>query len=163
VSESGNLFNVAVSRARAVLHVVGNRQWALGSGMNHLTQLAQPSKKSSACSVEGPWAPHESPWEEILFKALLEAGIEAIPQYPVVGRRLDMALVDEKSGLKIDIEVDSDRFHRNPDGSRKKDDTWRDIYLMSMGWKVMRFWVYQLREDMDRCVSEIADAWRNHE
>ena len=163
VSESGNLFNVAVSRARAVLHVVGNRQWSLGSGVNHLIQLAQPSKKTSETSVEGPWAPHESPWEEILFKALLAEDIEAIPQYPVVGRRLDMALVDKKSGLKIDIEVDSDRFHRNPDGSRKKDDTWRDIYLMSLGWKVMRFWVYQLREDMDKCVSEIASAWRNHE
>ena len=25
--ETGNLFNVAVSRARAVLHVVGNRSW----------------------------------------------------------------------------------------------------------------------------------------
>jgi very-short-patch-repair endonuclease len=163
VSESGNLFNVAVSRARAVLHVVGNRPWAIGSGVNHLVRLAQPVLKSTSNSVEGPWAPHESPWEEILFKALLKEGIEAIPQYPVVGRRLDMALVDEKSGLKIDIEVDSDRFHRNPDGSRKKDDTWRDIYLMSMGWKVMRFWVYQLREDMDKCVSEIARAWSNHE
>jgi very-short-patch-repair endonuclease len=163
ISESGNLFNVAVSRARAVLHVIGNREWALGSGVNHITRLAQPPKKSGSATVDGPWAPHESPWEEILYKALLEEGIEAIPQYPVVGRRLDMALVDPILGLKIDIEVDSDRFHRNPDGSRKQDDTWRDIYLMSMGWKVKRFWVYQLREDMDKCVSEIATAWRNHE
>jgi very-short-patch-repair endonuclease len=163
VTENGNLFNVAASRARAVLHVVGNRNWAMKCGVEHIVQLAQPPKKRSEINVEGPWAPHESPWEEILYKALHEKGIEAIPQYPVVGRRLDMALVDEKSGLKIDIEVDSDRFHRNPDGSRKKDDTWRDIYLMSMGWKVMRFWVYQLREDMDKCVSEIAAVWRNYE
>ena len=163
VTENGNLFNVAASRARAVLHVVGNRNWAMNCGVEHIVQLAQPPKKHSDLNVDGPWAPHESPWEEILFKALLKEGIEAIPQYPVVGRRLDMALVDKQSGLKIDIEVDSDRFHRNPDGSRKKDDTWRDIYLMSMGWKVMRFWVYQLREDMDKCVSEIAAAWRNHE
>lgn len=163
VTESGNLFNVAASRARAVLHVVGNRNWARNCGVNHIVELAQPTADTNSSSVDGPWAPHESPWEEILFKALLEEGIEAIPQYPVVGRRLDMALVDQKSGLRIDIEVDSDRFHRNPDGSRKKDDTWRDIYLMSLGWKVMRFWVYQLREDMDKCVSEIASAWRNHE
>jgi len=163
VTENGNLFNVAASRARSVLHVVGNRKWARNCGISHIAELAQPIANTTSSSVDGPWAPHESPWEEILFKALLAGGIEAIPQYPVVGRRLDMALVDQKSGLKIDIEVDSDRFHRNPDGSRKKDDTWRDIYLMSLGWKVMRFWVYQLREDMDKCVSEIASAWRNHE
>ena len=163
VSENGNLFNVAASRARSVLHVVGNRNWARNCGVSHIAELAKSIAGTTSSSADGPWAPHESPWEEILFKALLAEGIEAIPQYPVVGRRLDMALVDQKSGLKIDIEVDSDRFHRNPDGSRKKDDTWRDIYLMSMGWKVIRFWVYQLREDMDKCVSEIASAWRNHE
>jgi very-short-patch-repair endonuclease len=72
-----------------------------------------------------------------------------------------LALVSKN--IKIDIEVDSDRYHRNPDGSRKKDDTWRDIQLMGMGWKVMRFWVYNLRDNMEKCVSEIEKAWRNHE
>ena len=84
-----------------------------------------------------------------------------IPQYPVSGRRLDLALVSKN--IKIDIEVDSDRYHRNPDGSRKMDDTWRDIQLMGKGWKVMRFWVYNLRDNMEKCVSEIEKAWRKHE
>ena len=40
--------------------------------------------------------------EEKLFKALQSAGIHTSPQYPILGRRLDFAIVDKK----IDIEVD---------------------------------------------------------
>ena len=54
--------------------------------------------------------------------------------------------------------VDGD-CHRNPDGTRKMDDLWRDIQLQGMGWKVMRFWTYMLREDMGACVEKIFKAW----
>lgn len=163
IRDNGNLFNVAVSRARAVLHVVGNRDWAKKSGINHIVQLAQTRNQKTSDADSGPWSPHESPWEKILYEALLSEGIETMPQYPVAGRRLDLALINKKSGLKVDIEVDSDRYHRNPDGSRKKDDTWRDIYLMGLGWKIMRFWVYNLRDNIGKCVSKVEKVWREHE
>ena len=163
IKEKSNLFNVAVSRTRAVIHVVGNKHWASNCGINHIVNLAQPVSHKSVDTKKGPWSPHESPWEKILFDALKKKDIEAIPQYPASGRRLDLALINNKTNLKIDIEVDSDTYHRNPDGSRKKDDTWRDIYLMGMGWKVMRFWVYNLRDDIGKCVSQIEKAWRENE
>lgn len=163
IREKSNLFNVAVSRARAVIHVVGNKHWAINCGIDHIVKLAQPVNHKSIDTKKGPWSPHESPWEKILFDALMKKGIEAIPQYPASGRRLDLALINNETNLKIDIEVDSDTYHRNPDGSRKKDDTWRDIYLMGMGWKVMRFWVYNLRDNLDKCVSKIENEWRNNE
>jgi very-short-patch-repair endonuclease len=74
-----------------------------------------------------------------------------------------MALVHKGTNpLKIDIEVDGD-CHRNPDGTRKIDDIWRDIQLHGLGWKVMRFWTYQLREDMEACVDKILKEWKKHE
>jgi very-short-patch-repair endonuclease len=160
--ETANLMNVAVSRARAVLHVVGNRSWAARSGIPHLERLATPSQGSSHQKnpCRSPWYPHESPWEKVLFDALKARGVEPEPQYPTLGRRLDLALVRKgESGLKIDLEVDGDQFHRNPDGSRRRDDIWRDIQLQGAGWKVMRFWVYQLREDLDGCVKKILKMW----
>ena len=163
VRDSGNLFNVAVSRARAVLHIVGNRNWASTSGIRHVELLAQPPKPQRQYKSSSPWAPHDSPWEEKLSEKLKENGLDPVPQYPVSGRRLDLALVEPGRKLKIDIEVDGDRYHRNPDGSRKKDDIWRDILLQGIGWKVMRFWVYRLREDMDACVAEIERAWRKND
>lgn len=157
--ETGNLFNVAVSRARAVLHVVGNREWAKTCGIRHILDLAVPGERPSGTVQRGPWHPHESPWEEKLYRALVEASLDPRPQFPVSGRRLDLALVGHGDRqLKIDIEVDGD-CHRNPDGTRKMDDLWRDIQLQGMGWKVMRFWTYMLREDMGACVEKIFKAW----
>ena len=164
--ETANLMNVSVSRARAVLHVVGNKSWAAQSGISHLESLASPPEKFTGKShlIKSPWHPHESPWEKILYDALMTKGLQSIPQYPALGRRLDLALVKkEGTGLKIDIEVDGDRYHRNPDGSRKRDDVWRDIQLQGAGWRVMRFWVYQLREDLGKCVDKILNVWSNHD
>ena len=158
--ESANLFNVAVSRARAVLHVVGNQQWAASSAIPHVASLASPPEAKPTAPNNSPWAPYESPWEKNLAEALGMKGINVIPQYPVAGRRLDLALVDKSRGVYIDLEVDGDLYHRNPDGSRKKDDLWRDITIQGRGWHVMRFWVYRLKEHMDECVEEIEAAWR---
>ena len=80
--ETGNLFNVAVSRARAVLHVVGNRNWASYCGIRHVERLARPVHFTEPGPEPGSWAPHESPWEKYLFEALKAAGLSPIPQHP---------------------------------------------------------------------------------
>ena len=161
--ETGPLFNVAVSRAKAILHVVGNREWARQCGIVHIKNLAIPrAKGASGETPGGEWYPHESPWEKILFDALGKCGLEPRPQFQVGSRRLDMALVDEERKVFLDIEVDGD-CHRASDGSRKTDDIWRDIQLQGMGWQVLRFWTYQLRENLAECVSSIENAWRKNE
>ena len=160
LKEQGNLFNVAASRARAVLHVVGNRSWARSCNIKHIERLAAERTRDDSREAKGPWTPHDSPWEKVLFKALIERGLEPVVQYPVAGRRLDLALV--RTGdrpLRLDIEVDGDRYHRNPDGTRKQDDIWRDYQLKGLGWRVKRFWVYQLRENLQECVDSIYKIW----
>jgi len=47
-------------------------------------------------------------------------------------------------------------------GSRKIDDLWRDLVLVANKWRVLRFWVYELREDMDACLRKIKDSWNNN-
>ncbi|EPR43396.1 protein of unknown function DUF559 [Desulfococcus multivorans DSM 2059] len=161
LKDQGNLFNVAASRARAVLHVIGNRSWARSCGIKHIERLSVEHTRNDAKEAQGPWAPHDSPWEKVLYNALVGRGMTPAVQYPVAGRRLDLALVrtDEKP-LKLDIEVDGDRYHRNPDGTRKQDDIWRDYQLKSLGWRVKRFWVYQLRENLQGCVASISEIWK---
>jgi very-short-patch-repair endonuclease len=149
--EDKNQFNVAVSRARAVLHIVGNRDWALASGFPHLEKLASrtlPGWSSSTRSEREP----QSPWQIKFAVALQHAGISTVLEYPIAGRFLDIAVLGQN---KLDIEVDGESVHRTARGGRKDDDYWRDLQLQRLGWKVRRFWVYELREKMERCVAQV--------
>jgi very-short-patch-repair endonuclease len=152
LQKSPNLFNVAVSRARAVLHVVGNREWALACGVPFIEKLARHTLPDHVARPTNHGDPYQSPWEKVLHEALARAGIEALPQYPIAGRFLDLGIL---SPVKLDIEVDGEH-HRTARGGRKDDDHWRDLQLQSLGWKVCRFWVYELREDLKRCVNKVA-------
>ncbi|MBX3745681.1 MAG: DUF559 domain-containing protein [Verrucomicrobiae bacterium] len=155
--ENPNLFNVAVSRARAVLHVVGNRDWALDCGIPFIQKLARRTLPEATAHRSITRDPYQSPWERVLAEALTQAGVKVIPQYPIAGRFLDLAVLHP---LKVDVEVDGESVHRTAGGGRKDDDYWRDLQLQSLGWKVCRFWVYELRENLPRCVHRICELLR---
>lgn len=158
--ENPNLLNVAASRARAVLHVVGNKQWAEQSPIPHIVALTAQPKSHQRKTEPTRWYPHESPYEKYLYECLLEAGIKTEPQYPVRSRQLDLALIDpDNPSLKIDIEIDGD-CHRNSDGTRKTDDHWRDCQLRSLGWQVIRFWTRDIRNDAKGCVERVEKLWK---
>jgi len=151
--ENPNLFNVAVSRARAILHVVGNRDWALACGVSFIEKLARRTLPNALDDLGAKREPYQSPWEKVLAEALQEAGVTVVPQYPIAGRFLDLGILSPR---KIDVEVDGESVHRTAGGGRKDDDHWRDLQLQSLGWQVCRFWVYELREDLPKCVRRVA-------
>lgn len=94
-----------------------------------------------------------SEWEKILYRALYKAGIRTLPQYRLEKYALDLALFDQKRTL--DIEVDGERYHRNWTGELCHRDQLRNQRLYELGWGVMRFWVYEIRDDLDSCVSRV--------
>ena len=156
LANNPNRFNVAVSRARAVLHVIGDRQWAGASGIPFLTTLAQAAE-SPDDGATGRRNDLIGPvWEPRLADALRRAGLSFDQQYPTCGYYLDFALFGPTG--KICVEVDGEAYHRDSSGDRLLDDLYRDTILMAAGWKVLRFWVYELREDMDGCVARIQRA-----
>lgn len=141
--ENRYIFNVAVSRARACLIVVGDRVRAGESGFQPLVKLSQPPRPRRKV--------FDSPCEEMLFRAMKEAGLDPVPQYPLAGRFLDLALPNEK----IDVEIDGEAYHLDSTGSRKKSDIFRDRIVQSNGWRVKRFWARRVISDTTGCVSEI--------
>ncbi len=150
-----NRFNVAVSRARVLLHVFGDETWARHCGipvLSSLLEAARPQRARGSDSVRtdliGPV------WEPRLAMALRQEGIEARQQYPACGYYLDFAIF-LPDGAKIDLEVDGETYHRDRDGNLRAEDIRRDLVLRSNGWTVKRFWVYQLREDWNSCLLQI--------
>ncbi|MFN3280049.1 MAG: AAA domain-containing protein [Tabrizicola sp.] len=142
-------FNVAVSRARALAVVVGDLDWARGSGIAHLEILARRATEPAPKPGRG----FDSLWERRVNEALKARGLDATPQYPVGRRSLDFALFH--GTVKLDLEVDGRKWHIGAGGERKTADRLRDRELIGLGWKVRRFWVDELAHDMEGCLDTV--------
>lgn len=163
IEREKRLLNVAVSRARAVCHVFGDLDYAAACVIPHVEALARRFRRSQH-RPEDPALDDrfDSPWEKRLHDALVARGLSPIPQYAVGGRFLDLALIDESTepARRIDIEVDGVAYHQDDTGERLPTDLWRDHQLRGLGWTVLRFWVHELRDDMERCVDRILAEFR---
>lgn len=150
---SENILNVAISRAKALLLVIGDKKRAMVSQSNIIRKLAlyNPGGRK-------PEPTCESKYEYMLVDELNRHGIPHQIQYPLVGRRLDVAVICDT--CNIDVEVDGVHFHTNNDGYRKLGDMYRDQQVMAAGWLVLRFWSYDLRDRMDACIERIEETMR---
>ena len=167
---SGNLFNVAITRARASLIVVGDRDAARASNIPHLSHFAAyvtdykapiPSVPVADLGPVFPTVAHPervSDWERYFYAQLYLAGFRPIPQYDVEKYTLDFAII--QGNRSLNIEVDGERYHRDWNGELLRDDQLRNTRLIELGWDVMRFWVYEIRDDIDGCLSRVAE-WAN--
>ena len=158
IRETGNLFNVAITRPRVapmsseiLRHVWRQVSRTLKDSPSSATRRLRGKKPQTIHPgfVDGPTIGH---WERPFYEALQAAGLKPMHQYAEGQYRLDFAFVAENT--KLNVEVDGALYHREWDGSRSRNDLMRDHRLIGMGWKVKRFWVYQLRDNMDQCVAE---------
>ena len=137
--------NVAISRARALCLVVGDRSFIRSCRIAPLVRLEEAAGRPRR-RREG----FDSDWERRVDAALRRRGLNPFPQYPVGSRSLDFALDPE--GVKLDLEIDGVRWHTDQDGNRKIADTLRDRELIARGWRVRRFWVHELAADLEKCI-----------
>ena len=176
LGSNGNLFNVAITRARSTLVVVGDKSASASSGVDYLERFvryadnlghADPLASDFQQSEFGAEYPtvsrpdRVSDWERYFYKVLYGAGHRPIPQYTVDQYDLDFALFGAGE-RKLDIEVDGERYHRAWDGELCRRDQIRNQRLMEMGWDVMRFWVYEIQDDLEGCVARIDDWVTGH-
>jgi very-short-patch-repair endonuclease len=167
---------VAITRARAALVVVGDAAAAKASGVTYLADFAsyvenlgQNSRMRSGGPGEGsgPDFPHVanpelvSDWERVFYRQLWGAGLRPIPQYAEEKFLLDFAICVD--GRKLNIEVDGERYHRDWNGELLRRDQLRNMRMIELGWDVMRFWVYQLRDEMPACVERVKAWHQNHQ
>jgi superfamily I DNA and/or RNA helicase/very-short-patch-repair endonuclease len=168
LKKTTNQFNVAITRARAVLVVVGDFAAAKNSDIKHLSAFAGyieslntntrhvAEHENYDVGSNYPKVTHPelvSDWERLFYAKLYQAGLRPIPQYDVEKFILDFALIN--CNRRLDIEVDGERYHRDWTGELLRRDQLRNMRLIELGWDVMRFWVYELRDDMPRCLERV--------
>lgn len=99
-----------------------------------------------------------SDWEREFYVAAYGDGLRLIPQYPVEKYIIDFLMVD--GARKLAIEIDGERYHRNWTGELCRRDQIRNQRLFELGYDVMRFWVYEVRDDLAGCLERIK-KWQN--
>lgn len=167
---NGNLFNVAITRARGLLHVVGDRAAASASGVDYLAKFADyvgrliadaattTAAYEATLGADYPavFRPEQvSDWERRFYSALYQAGLRPIPQFTVEQFDLDFAIV--VGNQRLNIEVDGERYHRSWTGELCLRDQLRNQRLIELGWDVKRFWVYEIRDRLPQCVRQVQD------
>lgn len=158
LTHTENLFNVAITRARSRLHVVGDLNGCLNCGIEYVERFAAEYGPVSRRMRDEhlPWVASQDNvgyYERPLYQALVAEGLKPIPQYSEGPYKLDLALVLD--GLKLDVEVDGEYFHSTWSGDQARLDLRRDIRLIERGWKIKRFWAQEVRDDVERCAQEV--------
>ena len=137
-----NLINVALTRARRRLVVIGD----LDACLAHPTALRELARYAARLEAGG----FDSPLELDLHEALLKRGIAAETGIVVGRHRLDLAI--KQDHIRLDIECDGAAFHVD----RERDEAW-DQAIEAEGWRVMRFSGRELSRDMEGYIERIME------
>ena len=135
-----NLVNVALSRARRRLVIVGDLQACMAAETilkelaTYVTRLQQGGFGSGL--------------EADLSAALLDRGIVAQTGRTVGAYRLDLAV--ESGAVRLDVECDGAAFHVD-----RERDAARDRALEEAGWAVLRFSGREISRDVERCAERV--------
>lgn len=142
--------NVAITRARAELHVVASidadqidlsRTKALGvAHLKGFLDYAARGPVALPAMDQGSLGPAESPFEEAVAEALRRRGWEVRTQIGVSGFRIDLGIVhpDRAGAFLAGIECDGATYHSA--ASVRDRDRIREEVLRNLGWEILRVW-----------------------
>ena len=159
IEQERNLMNVAVSRARRMLVVLGHpdldavRSPTLASLREHIrTVEIEGGVGASRVPV-----PTHSDAERLLLEAMRLRGLTPLGKVDVEGFELDFALMG--GTVMLNVEVDGDH-HLDVRRRRRRNDVARDEILGRMGWKVLRIPAWRCHDEADAAADEIQSTYK---
>ncbi len=136
------IINVALSRARYLLYIVGDKNFCYGRTgvLKKLIETYDDIKKQEEVERYSIGEKFDTPTERYLFEKLQgidfeHLGYRLIPKLVVKRYTLDFALLGRK---KINVECDGCQ-HEIIEGFPVLEDVERDDFLKKEGWEVLRF------------------------
>ena len=159
-----NLFNVAITRARASLIVIGDKAFWQNSNIHYLAHFADyvdslyanTGVTNNVMSQLGREYPNidttefVSDCEKELYSALYDKWIKTCPQYVVDKYRINLAFMENDKKLAIEVYEDKEYNSEQSYAIHLKNSR-----LIEIGWDVIRFMPYQLKDDMEWCLKQI--------
>lgn len=142
--------NVAVTRARAELHVFASisadqidltRTSARGvKDLKAFLDFAARGAIALSAQDKGSVGPVESPFEEAVLAALTAKGWELHSQIGVSGFRIDLGVrhPDHAGTWLVGVECDGARYHSS--ATARDRDRIRQAVLEGLGWSILRIW-----------------------
>lgn len=157
VQSERRLINVAVSRTRETLIVIGNPNISVFECPT-LTSLHMFAKTVDDFfdSRIGPRIDSEA--ERRLYDAMLKIGLDPISKVDVEGYELDFGLV--RGGQRLDIEVDGDQHYERSVGNHlklRRQDIARDRVITRAGWLVVRIPAWECIHHPDIVANQLSD------
>ncbi len=147
INTTKQLINVAITRAKSVLIIIGDKQKCLET-KGTLADLAEYTDREKEEQIQ-----FDSQIEKEFYDALTKNRISVIPQYKtrINGKkeyRLDFALFNKN---KYDIEIDGSKAHQE----KTEYDSLRDTHLRMEGWKIKRYKASQIMNHPNETIEEI--------
>ncbi len=155
IEKERNLLNVAVSRARRALIVLGHpligncESPTLASLRAYLQD--EVAVNEGSCTTVAEFRT-DSTSERLLLDALQLGDLLPYAKLEVEGYELDFALLEQ--GIKLNVEVDGDQ-HLDARGRQRRQDLARDRILAKLGWTVLRIPAWRCHEEIDSVIDEI--------
>ena len=164
VEREKNLINVAVSRAKQSLVVLGHPEIdaelspTLASLRSYLRQISTDDDDD----VMRPAIDEirtDSQAEARLLDAMRDAGLQPRGKLYVQGYELDFAL--QEHGRQLNVEVDGDH-HVDARGKLRRQDLARDRILGKIGWGVIRIPAWRCSWDVEAAIRDIRARLASH-
>lgn len=159
-AKNEQILNVAVSRARQALIIVGDREHAL-SGDSKLKAIAQYCLDSNAVGVQATMRRPMNRFEHRLLALLIPIVPKSYrleSQYVHDGRyTLDFALLSKRRQIAIALDGGQ---HEIIGGLPVFEDRERDTYLANQGWEVIHIPVYRLLSSPEAVREEVVTTLR---
>ena len=158
IEDTKNLINVAVSRARRSLIVIGHPEIDQ-LGTPTLGSLRAYLRNEVAAERQPPSADSEfradSRAEQLVFEGMKDAGLKPYAKLNEAGYELDFAV--RYDGIKLNVEIDGDH-HLDVRSKLRRQDIRRDGILEKRGWSVLRISAWRCHTDLGSVVDEVIAA-----
>ena len=158
IEQERSLMNVAVSRTKRLLVVVGHPDLDPRRAPT-LTSLREHILAVEAGALGGHTAAPvytHSDAERLLAEAMRRMGMAPLGKLDVEGFELDFALID--GSARLNVEVDGDH-HLDLRGQQRRSDLTRDDILRSLGWQVLRIPAWRCHNAPDEAAEEVRSTY----